>query len=279
MIRVAAVLVFLSISIKSVSQAVLDVAYLRCTYTYCYLTDTNSRKEGEKDLLILQIGKNISKCYSYYSYQVDSLCQTPNYQRAFWDKFNKSMEAEGVHSSSYYHKRLKTYVYKGYPEGKMTVTDGISTEAFVYEDKLSAFSWSMSDSVKSILGYSCQKAVCRYRGRSYEAWFAADIPVNDGPWKFAGLPGLIMEVYDVGRHYSFTIKGVEKVDNEPIIFSKPTTEGGKYVATFRSEFLRGLKSYLLDKAGYIEAETGISLSGSSNTKALSYDLIERDYAL
>lgn len=275
--KIAGVIVLCAISMSNFAQQKLDEAYLKCQYKFSFIKDTVKARSDSDDLLILQIGKSISKCYSYYSNQVDSLCETSGYERKFWDTFKKSMDKEGASSSSYYHKRLKTYVYKNYPTGKMTVTDGISTEAFIYEDSLSAIRWQLEDSTKSILGYSCQKAACDFRGRHYEAWFADSIPVSDGPWKFSGLPGLIMEVSDRGKQYAFTIIGLEKVNNDAIIFSKPVFNSGKYIKTGRREFLAGLKRYIKDAAGYIEAEYGISLPKDSMTKQLNYDLIERDY--
>lgn len=50
----------------------IDEAYLKCQYDYTYVVDTLSGKTA-KDWLVLQIGKNMSKCYSYYSMQVDSI--------------------------------------------------------------------------------------------------------------------------------------------------------------------------------------------------------------
>ena len=48
-------------------------------------------------------------------------------------------------------------------------------------------------------------AVSDFRGRRWTAWFAPDISISDGPWKFSGLPGLIMEAYDTENHYRFFI--------------------------------------------------------------------------
>lgn len=48
----------------------------------------------------------------------------------------------------------------------------------------------------SILDYKCIKATTRFRGRDYTAWVTKELPINDGPWKFYGLPGLILQIED-----------------------------------------------------------------------------------
>lgn len=59
------------------AQKKIDEAYLKCQYDYTYVVDTLSGKTA-KDWLVLQIGKNMSKCYSYYSMQVDSIFASPD---------------------------------------------------------------------------------------------------------------------------------------------------------------------------------------------------------
>ena len=56
--------------------------------------------------------------------------------------------------------------------------------------------------------YKCKKATTNFRGRDYIAWFSEDIPINDGPFKFNGLPGLIVEIYDTEAKYSWIIKSI-----------------------------------------------------------------------
>ena len=56
--------------------------------------------------------------------------------------------------------------------------------------------WELKDGEKEILGYLCKKATVSFRGRNYEAWYTRDLPIPDGPWKFNGLPGLILEIAD-----------------------------------------------------------------------------------
>ena len=70
--------------------------------------------------------------------------------------------------------------------------------------------WTLGTDTASILGHPCQKATCHWRGRDYEAWFATDIPIRRGPWKFGGLPGLIMKIYDIDHLYIFEAVAIER---------------------------------------------------------------------
>jgi GLPGLI family protein len=56
--------------------------------------------------------------------------------------------------------------------------------------------WNIVEEVKMIKNYTCLKATTEFRGRKYIAWFTPDIPISDGPWKFKGLPGLILSITD-----------------------------------------------------------------------------------
>ena len=123
-------------------------------------------------------------------------------------------------------------------------------------------------------------AVSDFRGRTWIAWFASEIPISDGPWKFNGLPGLIMEVYDAKKHFHFSLVGIEQVDDEPIVFS-PVVLGyksyGRYERTTRLDFLRGLVRYLWNSSAIMNAELGRETFDESSNNSRSHDLIERDY--
>ena len=264
------------ISVVFSQENVLDRAYLKCQYEYTLQSDTLSGKTRD-DLLILQIGENISKCYSHYSAEVDSISALPNWYEVMKKHLDYAFSKKEVNDNDYPHKRMKDYVYKNYPQGKMTVTDGLTLQYYVYEDDLNAQQWEIKDSTKTILDYQCQMAVCNFRGRQWTAWFTTDIPISDGPWKFGGLPGLIMEAYDKGKQYVFTIVGLQKVGDEPIYFSETYVGSKRFEKTNRIEFLKAKKAALMNLNGYIEMETGIDLSGGNPPKIMRYDLLELDY--
>lgn len=64
------------------------------------------------------------------------------------------------------------------------------------KDSLSVYEWELLNGTKEILGYKCYKAKTIFRGRTYYAFYTSEIPIPYGPWKFRGLPGLILEVTD-----------------------------------------------------------------------------------
>ena len=171
------------------------------------MLDTTTSKYSSVDILHLQIGSKSSKCFSYRTYQHDSIDAYGNLRETYNQIF-REVKSKGWNKKELVkrlpHKGMTTYVFKNHPDGKVTVLDNIFTDNFQYEDDVNPQEWDLQeDSVKTILGHECQKATCKFRGREWTAWFALDVPISDGPWKFCGLPGLIMEVYDKGEQQYF----------------------------------------------------------------------------
>ena len=69
--------------------------------------------------------------------------------------------------------------------------------------------WQLQEEYKKVSGYQCQKASTTFRGRNYEAWFTSEIPLSFGPWKFNGLPGLILEIYDQTGQVYFGVEHIQ----------------------------------------------------------------------
>lgn len=67
---------------------------------------------------------------------------------------------------------------------------------YVLTENIPEIEWQIKSDYKTVNGLNCQKAEGYFRGRNYLVWFTEDIPVNLGPWKLNGLPGLIIEAED-----------------------------------------------------------------------------------
>lgn len=96
--------------------------------------------------------------------------------------------------------------------------------AIEYTEPTPQMSWSILEDTREILGYECQRAEADFRGRHWTVWFAPEIPVDCGLWKFSGLPGLIMEATSLDGFYSYTAVSIEnkitKIQSYPKLETK-----------------------------------------------------------
>lgn len=135
-------------------------------------------------------------------------------------------------------KGMMEYVHN--PFG-ITVKDSISN----------LFAWNLSDEDSIICEYPCKKAETTFRGRKWTVWYSIDLPYNDGPWKFCGLPGLVLSAKDATGKFSFNCIGIEKGDLHPIVYNKSKR---RYVTPQKAAELRELEikdnnayfNYILD---------------------------------
>lgn len=73
--------------------------------------------------------------------------------------------------------------------------------------------WKILPEQKAIGKYKAQKAEVNYGGRNWTAWFTTELPFNDGPYIFNGLPGLIISIEDAAHDYSFNLIQIKKSSN------------------------------------------------------------------
>ncbi len=71
--------------------------------------------------------------------------------------------------------------------------------------------WKLTDEKKKVKDLNLQKATTTWGGRNWVAWFTSDIPFQEGPYKFHGLPGLIVELYDDQNNYKFELVKTQKL--------------------------------------------------------------------
>ena len=70
----------------------------------------------------------------------------------------------------------------------------IASNIFYIKESLPLQKWQLINEEKAIKSLKCKKAITTFRGRNYTAWYTEELPVIGGPWKFDGLPGLILQV-------------------------------------------------------------------------------------
>ena len=113
----------------------------------------------------------------------------------------------------------KYYVYKNYPiKGQVNFIGDLGSKTSLSVNEKPSFNWKYIEGDTTILTYSCLKATCSYGGRDYIAWFTPDIPISDGPYKFFGLPGLIVRIADTHKEHIFQLYKVKNSRNNREMF-------------------------------------------------------------
>lgn len=96
-------------------------------------------------------------------------------------------------------------------------------------------SWKITKETRLIEGLFCKKATANFRGREYYAWYCPEINTNVGPWKFNGLPGLILEVYDESNNVQIKLQSIKLQNNIELTVNNLE---GKLIS--QSEFIKCL---------------------------------------
>ena len=88
---------------------------------------------------------------------------------------------------------------------------------YTYDESIDSLHWQIREDTIHFANSICQRADLIYGGRVWTAWFAPDIPVFDGPYKFAGLPGLIVKISDEKEFWNFELTSLNTVSIEHAI--------------------------------------------------------------
>ena len=215
---------------KKDENKVIDKLKYTITYRTKSVRDTTKldsagRYNYENEDMQLEVGEKVSYFYS-------------TTYRAYIENLRKSLDGNNIQieTSSPARGNLLMDFYRGYPAGKSTYLDEVLGEKFRITEPLEQPKWDIiADSTKQILNYACQMARCKFKGRTWTAWFTTDIPLDNGPWKLYGLPGLILRAYDAKQQYIFDCVGMKQAkEGENITYN---SDFDKYAASTMKEFV------------------------------------------
>lgn len=137
-----------------------------------------------------------------------------------------------------------------------------------YTEQWPLMRWTLADEQQTILGHRCQKATCQFRGRDFVAWFAADVPIKGGPWKFGGLPGCILKVYDVQKIYVWEAVAIERGTYQIMQYPDKL-----YPKSTRKSVWQRQKKYTED---YLNAIGWTSLEGRPTPPKIHFEPLEKE---
>ncbi len=228
---------------------ILDTANVSVNYTITWKQDKNNLGIIRSEDMLLFVGKSVSLFMSKNQYKVLLIGREAESEGRLMDLLNREEIKNYVSRFSY-------RIYKNYPTGQITYMDKIIPTYFQYSEPLDVFQWQLADSSTTIGDFKANCAYTVYGGRRWVAWYTTDIPISDGPYKFRGLPGLIIRLYDDQKHYVFEMEKLERYEEGVPI----ELIDRDWVETNRTDFLKAQENLKRDIVNRAQ-EAGVAVEG------------------
>jgi GLPGLI family protein len=212
---------------------------VECRYRLTYRpdsTDATTRTE----LTRLQLGSKLSRFETENALFLDSTLATT---MATMGLAQQRGETPTVKIDNPDRSRFSTFfrgvVFKVPAAQEVFLYDRIGATTYYYQEPAGPFAWAITPTTATVAGYACQRATASFGGRTWEAWFTRAVPIPDGPYKFYGLPGLIVKVADTRQQYVFELTQLRQL--APPVAIAPPKAGARLLP--KADFVRSKADY------------------------------------
>lgn len=237
-----------------------EVALAKIHYHFVHINDTNQRDKHHASEMVLYLGQSSS----FYTTISSDVLHQQSKEQMLDPAFDGNIVIKSTgHTTpeSYYTmpaKRILQLVY------------AIGGNRYLVEEEFPKLDWQIKEEIREIGGYSCQKAEVHFKGRDYTAWFTSEIPFQAGPWKFNGLPGLILEVVDSRNEVKFNYAGFDKMEKGEQLVEVPNSA----IKTNKKELDRQIEAFLKNPSAYLNARASTRGSGMQVRAASPMDALD-----
>ena len=263
--KIGLLMLIIFMSLNSVYSQVSDTAVMRVHYT-SYSKKYSDTKRNTKDWNCLDIGQSTSRFYSMNAWLLDS---TKNVlvsaglspEEVFLKTRNMNQGNEDV-------------IAKDYANSSIGFLSRILAQDYFYQEPLEMADWNLENDTLTILDYKCYKAQKKFRGRTWVVWYAPDIPSMDGPWKLAGLPGLILKAQDSTGDFSFECDGIELLNKKVVIEYPSNLKNARIIKTDGKTYLQIKRKSVEDLKSSIAAR-GYTIVSVTDENGVEADIPKR----
>ena len=224
-------MIFISISLFG-----QDKFYL-FKYDFQYKKDSIDNKISN-DIMLLYLNENETLFIPENLYKIDSMMNSNSINISNLSSLPKSFYKFHIKRNS----------------SNMFYYDKIYTTNIFYKETEFP-NWKLINETKEIEEFSVKKAEAYYGGRNWVAWYTESIPISEGPYKFYGLPGLIISLYDEKNNFKFDLISINKNSEEFKISDY------EYIKVEKNDFNKIRREFLEDPIFFMnKGDTKIQLS-------------------
>lgn len=189
----------------------------KITYRHCVQFDTTKSLRDTIGLEAVLIGNSLESNYAF----AKAPKQVKN-DNLFEGKTLVDL-ATVKQSGTYYSKgkgiiydSIGNIVHQNKQNKQLLVREKMNDEYVITEEDIPFINWEITNETRMIKTYHCKMAAAYFRGRYYKAWFTTDVPIVAAPWKFFGLPGLVMDIEDDRHQVKLYVEKIEYPVDEKV---------------------------------------------------------------
>ena len=233
----------------SIAKVIIDYAQYLITYDYEYVRDAVFPEDKRNGITMLQVGKRYNRFMDYNEFRFDSLM----------DATAKNLKPYSETGPMMMMALKKRKFRENIVIDKQNNTEIIQRTAglvqrYQYDEPCPMLKWELAEGDTIIAGYNCKKALTSLWGRDYIVWYAPEVDLPYGPYKFNGLPGLVFMVVDTHDNHKFTLSGLEKVTQYNPIYLWAEKD---IIKTSRNKVRKIYKNYCADPVGALTSNGDI----------------------
>lgn len=254
---------------NTIPQELVDQAQYRVVYNYSFVKDPENPQNRTEAITLLQIGKNHNRFLDFYQIPLDSFVNAK--------ARSKKQESDGIAEFMLRREAVKFDFDILIDRDKNETTTTMPTtfnKVGRYTEPTPELQWNILEGDTIIAGYACKKATTQFAGREYVAWFAPEVRLPFGPYKFSKLPGLIFRISDTQNHHIFQLTGLEQVNQpDPIYIDTEKS----IIKSTRSKTLQAARNYHKNPSMVFENSGVIILEKDGSplkVRSLPYNPIE-----
>ncbi|MDY3538161.1 GLPGLI family protein [Riemerella anatipestifer] len=236
----------------------------RFTYEYKFAVDSTKKDSLISEIMNLDVYKEKSVFYSRIKQENDSII---NQEFKKQSQISSDKIINLSHLKNMKRAKVNDWVLKTYPNYEVELYTKIGFDDYAVRDERK-MQWKIAPEHETFKNWKVQKATTEFAGRKWTAWFTTDIPIPDGPYKFHGLPGLIVKMEDHQKMFLFELIGSQKINDAQKV--NPTDKLINLVKIDRKQFKKAFQENRSDPAKSLRMMGGnVILKASINGKEVS----------
>jgi GLPGLI family protein len=226
------VFLILIVSLKTNAQ----IKNYKITYRHCFQYDTTLKLLDTIGFAAILIGTDKETSYSFAKASAKDIAQRAN-EKTLEEIMKSKQEGSFKLKTGEATDSFGNMVYYNKVKDSVFIREKMINQYIVTDEVAPKINWKITTGEKKIKNYNCQKAITRFRGRNYTAWFTTDIAIVAAPWKFFGLPGLIMSIEDDRKQVKIYVEKIDYPSKEVVqeFINKGKKISIKEYCTFRNE--------------------------------------------